>query len=44
MTGWIMNREYKLAERNLEIKIRELKIKKGKHGITTVSRKPASKE
>ena len=36
--------ENELAERNLEIKIRELKIKKGKHRITTVSRKPASKE
>lgn len=44
MTGWRMNRKHELAERNLEIKIRELKIKKGKHGITTASRKPASKE
>ena len=32
-----MNRKPELAER-------ELKIKKGKHGIKTASRKPASKE
>ena len=44
MTGWKMNRKHELAERNLEIKIRELKIKKDKHGIKTASRKPASKE